>query len=95
MDEGLNLDFVVQKTDGFSGADITNVCRQAAYMPMRRRLKKAGGFKNIEDMKKFEQEVNVPLTKQDFLEALKNVNKSVGKEDIKKYEVWMNQFGTV
>jgi len=30
---------------------------------MRRRLKKAGGFKNIEDMKKFEEEVNVPLTK--------------------------------
>lgn len=27
MDENLNLEFVVQKTDGFSGADITNVCR--------------------------------------------------------------------
>jgi katanin p60 ATPase-containing subunit A1 len=27
MDEGLDLNFVVQKTDGFSGADITNVCR--------------------------------------------------------------------
>lgn len=53
MDENLNLDFVVQKTEGFSGADITNVCREAAYMPMRRKLKKAGGFKNIEDIKKF------------------------------------------
>ena len=79
MAEGLELNFVVQKTEGFSGADITNVCREAAYMPMRRRLKKAGGFKNIEDIKKFEEEVNVPLSKEDFLEALKNVNKSVGK----------------
>lgn len=34
--------------------------------------------------------MNIPLTKEDFLEALKNVNKSVGKEDIKKYEGWMN-----
>ena len=32
-------------------------------MPMRRKLKKAGGFKNIEDMKKYEEEVNVSLTK--------------------------------
>lgn len=29
--------------------------------------------------------MNVPLKKDDFFEALKNVNKSVGKEDIKKY----------
>lgn len=64
-------------------------------MPMRRRLKNAGGFKNIQDMKKFEEEVNVPLKKEDFMEALKNVNKSVGKEDIKKYELWMKEFGTV
>jgi katanin p60 ATPase-containing subunit A1 len=90
LDENLNLDFVVQKTEGFSGADISNVCREAAYMPMRRKLKRAGGFKNIDDIKKFEEEVNVPLTREDFLEALKNVNKSVGKDDIKKYELWMN-----
>jgi katanin p60 ATPase-containing subunit A1 len=53
LDENLNLDFVVQKTEGFSGADISNVCREAAYMPMRRKLKRAGGFKNIDDIKKF------------------------------------------
>lgn len=64
-------------------------------MPMRRRLKNAGGFKNILDLKSFQEEVDVPLGKEDFLEALKNVNKSVGKDDLKKYEIWMNEFGTV
>lgn len=64
-------------------------------MPMRRKLKNQGGFKNISDMKKFEQEVNVPLKKEDFAEALKNVNKSVGKDDLKHYEQWMKQFGSV
>lgn len=54
MEEGLDLDFVVQRTEGYSGADITNVCREAAYMPMRRMLKKAGGLKNIENIRKFE-----------------------------------------
>jgi SpoVK/Ycf46/Vps4 family AAA+-type ATPase len=27
VQEGLDLDFIVKKTDGYSGADITNVCR--------------------------------------------------------------------
>lgn len=54
MEDGLDLAFLSSKTEGYSGADITNVCREAAYMPMRRKLKNAGGFKNISDMKKFE-----------------------------------------
>ena len=57
----MDIELIVKKTQGFSGADITNVCRQAAYMPMRRKLKNQGGFKNIGDMKKFEEEVNAPL----------------------------------
>jgi hypothetical protein len=32
-------------------------------MPMRRKLKSEGGFKNISDLKKFENEVNIPLSK--------------------------------
>jgi katanin p60 ATPase-containing subunit A1 len=91
----LDFDFIVKKTEGFSGADITNVCREAAYMPMRRKLKNEGGFKNITDLKKFEEEVSVPLKKEDFIEALKSVNKSVGKEDLHKYDNWMKEFGTV
>jgi SpoVK/Ycf46/Vps4 family AAA+-type ATPase len=39
MDETVDLDFIIKKTEGYSGADITNVCREAAYMPMRRKLK--------------------------------------------------------
>jgi SpoVK/Ycf46/Vps4 family AAA+-type ATPase len=54
MKEDIDLDYIVKKTEGFSGADITNVCREAAYQPMRRMLKEQGGFKNITDLKKFE-----------------------------------------
>ena len=35
---------IVKRTDGYSGADIALLCREAAYMPMRRKLKKEGGL---------------------------------------------------
>ena len=38
MNEDVKWDSLVQKTKGYSGADISNVCREAAMMPMRRRL---------------------------------------------------------
>jgi len=36
----------------------------------------------------------VPLTEADFLEAIKNVNKSVSNIDLKRYEEWMKEFGS-
>ena len=39
-------------------------------------------------MDNFEQEVNIPLTMDDFKEALKNVNKSVGDQDLDNYDKW-------
>ena len=59
MDNTVNVEELVQKTDGFSGADIANFCREAAYMPMRKKLKKEGGIGkrlgNVEWMKNFEE----------------------------------------
>ncbi len=40
----VDIDVLVKRTDGFSGADIANFCREAAYMPMRKKLKKEGGI---------------------------------------------------
>lgn len=38
LDADINWDKLVEITDGYSGADISNVCRDAAMMPMRRKL---------------------------------------------------------
>ncbi len=62
-------------------------------MPMRKKLKEQGGFRKIEDVQKFEQEVNIPLTMDDFKEALHNVKPSVGKDDLSRYVEWTKEFG--
>lgn len=38
---------LVELTKGCSGADICNICRDAAYMPMRRKLTQVGGITKI------------------------------------------------
>jgi ATP-dependent 26S proteasome regulatory subunit len=42
---------IIEMTKGHSGADICNVCRDAAYMPMRRKLNSIGGIKKLENLK--------------------------------------------
>ncbi len=39
LEPGVDLDRLAARMKGFSGADVTNLCRDAAMMPMRRRIK--------------------------------------------------------
>ena len=61
-------------------------------MSMRRRIK---GLTPDEIRAIPKEELILPTTKEDFVEAVKKVNKSVSKEDLKKYEDWMQEFGSV
>jgi len=64
-------------------------------MPLRRKLLSGGGIINqLGDKEKLKSEIDVPLTMDDFLTALKNVHKSVSNNDLIRYEKWMAEFGS-
>jgi SpoVK/Ycf46/Vps4 family AAA+-type ATPase len=89
----VEIDDLVKQTDGYSGHDIMNICKEAAHMPLRRRIDEQGGYQNITDYEKLKEEVNRPLNRDDFIVALKRTNKSVGTADLAKYEVFKKEFG--
>jgi len=89
--QDLSLPDVASWLDGYSGADITNVCRDAAMMTMRRRI---AGLKPSEIRSLGREELDMPVTMEDFKEAVEKCNKSVSSEDLEKYKAWMEEFGS-
>lgn len=76
--------------DGYSGADITNVCREAAMMSMRVRIANL----TAEEIKALTQEeVDLPITSSDFSQAIQNTSPSVSYCDVQKYEKWIHDYG--
>ncbi|PFX34526.1 Katanin p60 ATPase-containing subunit A1 [Stylophora pistillata] len=91
MAEDVILEEIAKKMDGYSGADITNVCRDASMMAMRRRIRGLTP-EQIKNLPK--EELDLPVNMEDFGLALNKVSKSVSDADIKKYEEWMKEFGS-
>ena len=71
--EDLNWDQLVKQTDGYSGSDIACVCREAALMSMRQKI--SDGTMDIDKIaaELNDNHVEMPITMQDFIQALKNV----------------------
>ncbi|XP_037383006.1 katanin p60 ATPase-containing subunit A-like 1 isoform X2 [Talpa occidentalis] len=91
LDPDIQLEDIAEKIEGYSGADITNVCRDASLMAMRRRI---NGLSPEEIRALSKEELQMPVTKGDFELALKKIAKSVSDADLEKYEKWMAEFGS-
>uniref|UniRef100_U5EYR1 Katanin p60 ATPase-containing subunit A1 n=1 Tax=Corethrella appendiculata TaxID=1370023 RepID=U5EYR1_9DIPT len=91
IDESVNLVSIARRLDGYSGADITNVCRDASMMSMRRKI---AGLKPEQIRQLAKEELDLPVSTEDFNEAISKCNKSVSKHDLEKYQQWMKEFGS-
>ena len=60
-------------------------------MSMRRKI---SGRSPAEIRKIKKEEVDLPVTMNDFEEALTKCKKSVSVNDVTKYEAWMDEFGS-
>lgn len=59
--DDVNINILIKKVKGYSGADISNVCRDAAMMPLRNAI--AAGKINITEIaNKTPEEIDVPIT---------------------------------
>ncbi|XP_067013451.1 katanin p60 ATPase-containing subunit A-like 1 isoform X2 [Anabrus simplex] len=91
LDPDVDLKDIATRLKGYSGADITNVCRDASMMSMRRKI---AGLRPEQIKLLPKEELDLPVTVRDFDEALAKCNKSVSKEDLDKYEKWMKEYGS-
>ncbi|CAB1343425.1 unnamed protein product [Coregonus sp. 'balchen'] len=79
------LETVVTGTEGFSGADMTGLCREAALGPIR--------SIQLCDIASITPDQVRPILHCDFQEALRTVRPSVSAKDLELYEEWNKTFG--
>jgi len=80
------LDVVMNKTDGYSGADMANLCREAALGPIR--------SISLDDIENITADQVRPISHVDFKAALLQVRASVSDKDLNLYIEWNKQYGS-
>ncbi|MEL9909179.1 MAG: CDC48 family AAA ATPase [Desulfurococcus sp.] len=72
--EDVNLDELARKTEGYTGADIAAVCREASLIALRERYRSTGTLDVVK------------VGMEHFIKALEKVPPSLSKSDIEMYE---------
>lgn len=92
----VSLDYIAKVTQGFSGADLTEICQRACKLAIResielevRRAKELAAANNPDASMEVEETDPVPeITKSHFEDAMKFARRSVSDNDIRKYEMF-------
>ena len=85
LDDDINFNELADITEGYSGSDIANVCKDAVMAPIRE-LDQTDLIKDTSVMAR-------PIRHQDYMNALENVNKSVSSKELLRFERWDGEFG--
>jgi len=87
--EDVDLEDLAVKTEGYSGADIEAICREAGLAAIREALAE---LKDVDKEKVKEVVKKIRVTRKHFEAALKVVKPSLTKEDLKRYEEIVKDF---
>ncbi len=85
--DDVDLDELAEKTDGYTGADIEAICREAGMLAIRETIKPGMTKDEAREAAK-----KLKICKRHFEEALKKVKPSLTKDDLKKYEKIIEDF---
>ncbi|CAH8849405.1 unnamed protein product [Trichobilharzia szidati] len=77
---------IADRADGYSGADMANLCREAAMGPIR--------SLTIEAIQQIACEEVRPVELADFYAAFRQVRASVSSDDLEQYLKWNSQYGS-
>ena len=69
-------------SEGYSGRDISVVCREAAMEPIRD-LQRTGRMDEEEEILDIRS-----VSREDFLQAIENIRPATSPEDVKRYIDW-------
>jgi len=83
----LILKLYLKKTEGFSGADITEICQRATQLAIRESIEKEAEKIEKGDMEDAEDPVP-EITRKHFAIAMKTARRSVSDADLRKYEMF-------
>jgi SpoVK/Ycf46/Vps4 family AAA+-type ATPase len=79
------IEEICARTDGYSGADVDNLCREAAIGPIR----------SIENILQVTPEQVRPIDTSDFCHAMSQVRASVSGKELDSYLEWNEKFGSL
>lgn len=79
------IDLIVKKSNGFSGADMTQLCREASLGPIR-------SLQSMDIATIMPDQVR-PIAFLDFESAFRTVRPSISSKDLELYETWNQTFG--
>eukprot|EP01112_Ceratiomyxa_fruticulosa_P004785 TRINITY_DN15331_c0_g1_i1.p1 TRINITY_DN15331_c0_g1~~TRINITY_DN15331_c0_g1_i1.p1 ORF type:complete len:244 (-),score=57.84 TRINITY_DN15331_c0_g1_i1:58-789(-) len=90
----VDLEFLADKTPGFSGADLTEICQRACKLAIRESIEKTTELERLRKEKgpeAMETEIEDPvpyISRAHFEEAMRYARRSVSDNDIRKYEMF-------
>lgn len=86
-----DFDKIAAMGEGYSGDDITNVCRDAAMNGLRRAIE----GKDIDQIRQLDRgEIQEPIRMLDFEQAFAKIRPSVGKTHLELHELWKAEYGS-